>query len=327
MAAAAAGHAARAADVRRAVRRGRGRPELGLVRVRRLVGAFAPGRVLNPQLARSQLMGGMLWGMSQALLEGNHMDPRYGRWAATNLGEYLVPVNADAPEVRVELRRGATTNWSARSASRAWARSARSVSRPPSPTRSSTRPAAGSAAADGAGARDGSGRIRRGDERSRAGGLRGARRPVPAPGTTAALATPAVPARDRRSSPHSGCSACCSSSRSRWRWRSARGGEGSMRVLAPLVTFSLPLVVMIAFWWEDWPGTRLRSSWSGWADTVLIAAGAIVLTVAGQALAGRPRSRGPVRSLTRAGPRPTFPATLPLAGLAFVAHAPADARR
>jgi hypothetical protein len=46
-------------------------------------------------------MGGMLWGMSQALLEGNHMDPRSGRWAATNLAEYLVPVNADAPDVTV----------------------------------------------------------------------------------------------------------------------------------------------------------------------------------------------------------------------------------
>jgi xanthine dehydrogenase YagR molybdenum-binding subunit len=78
-------------------------PELGLVRVRRLVGAFAPGRVLNPRLARSQLMGGMLWGMSQALLEGNHMDIRHGRWAATNLAEYLVPVNADAPDVIVEF--------------------------------------------------------------------------------------------------------------------------------------------------------------------------------------------------------------------------------
>jgi xanthine dehydrogenase YagR molybdenum-binding subunit len=78
-------------------------PELGLVRVRRLVGAFAPGRVLNPLLARSQLMGGMLWGMSQALLEGNRMDGRYGRWSATNLAEYLVPVNADAPDVTVEF--------------------------------------------------------------------------------------------------------------------------------------------------------------------------------------------------------------------------------
>jgi xanthine dehydrogenase YagR molybdenum-binding subunit len=78
-------------------------PDLGLVRVRRMVGAFAPGRVLNPKLATSQLMGGMLWGLSQALLEGNEMDPRHGRWGASNLGEYLVPVNADAPDVVVEL--------------------------------------------------------------------------------------------------------------------------------------------------------------------------------------------------------------------------------
>jgi xanthine dehydrogenase YagR molybdenum-binding subunit len=78
-------------------------PALGLVRVRRLLGAFAPGRVLNPLLARSQLMGGMLWGMSQALLEGNRMDPRHGRWGSSNLAEYLVPVNADAPDVTVEF--------------------------------------------------------------------------------------------------------------------------------------------------------------------------------------------------------------------------------
>jgi xanthine dehydrogenase YagR molybdenum-binding subunit len=77
--------------------------DLGLVRVRRLVGAFAPGRVLNPKLARSQLMGGMLWGIGQALLEGNRMDSRSGRWASNNLGEYLVTVNADAPDVVVEF--------------------------------------------------------------------------------------------------------------------------------------------------------------------------------------------------------------------------------
>jgi len=77
--------------------------DLGIVRVRQMVGAFAPGRVLNPRTARSQLMGGMLWGMSQALLEGTQMDPTAGRWANTSLGDYLVPVNADAPEVGVEL--------------------------------------------------------------------------------------------------------------------------------------------------------------------------------------------------------------------------------
>ena len=59
-----------------------GDSEMGLVRVRRMLGVFAPGHVLNPKLARSQLMGGMLWGLGQALLEDNQMDPRYGRWGA-----------------------------------------------------------------------------------------------------------------------------------------------------------------------------------------------------------------------------------------------------
>ena len=77
--------------------------DLGIIRVRHMVGAFAPGRVLNPRTARSQLMGGMLWGMSQALLEGTHMDTALGRWANASLGDYLVPVNADAPDVDVEL--------------------------------------------------------------------------------------------------------------------------------------------------------------------------------------------------------------------------------
>lgn len=78
-------------------------PDLGIVRVRRMVGAFAPGRVLNAKTARSQIIGGMMWGLSQALLESTLMDTRDGRWANASLGEYLVPVNADAPDVDVEL--------------------------------------------------------------------------------------------------------------------------------------------------------------------------------------------------------------------------------
>jgi len=78
-------------------------PELGLVRVRRMTGAFAPGRVLNPRTVRSQLMGGMLWGLGQALLEANYMDAGTGRWVNSSLGDYLVTVNADAPEVGIEL--------------------------------------------------------------------------------------------------------------------------------------------------------------------------------------------------------------------------------
>lgn len=77
--------------------------ELGLVRVRRMVGSFAPGRVLNAKLARSQVMGGMNWGLSQALMEGTLADPRDGRWANSSLLEYLLPVNADAPEVDISF--------------------------------------------------------------------------------------------------------------------------------------------------------------------------------------------------------------------------------
>jgi xanthine dehydrogenase YagR molybdenum-binding subunit len=77
--------------------------DLGIIRVRQMTGAFAPGRILNPRTARSQLMGGMLWGMSQALLEGTHMDTTLGRWANASLGDYLLPVNADAPDVDIEL--------------------------------------------------------------------------------------------------------------------------------------------------------------------------------------------------------------------------------
>ncbi|MEG8178894.1 xanthine dehydrogenase family protein molybdopterin-binding subunit [Nocardia terpenica] len=78
-------------------------PDLGLVRVRRMVGAFAPGRVLNAKLARSQVLGGMNWGLSQALMEATLCDPRDGRWANSSLLEYLLPVQADAPEVDIHF--------------------------------------------------------------------------------------------------------------------------------------------------------------------------------------------------------------------------------
>ena len=48
-------------------------------------------------------MGGMLWGLSQALLEANYMDPHRGRWVASGLGDYLVPVNADVPDIDVSF--------------------------------------------------------------------------------------------------------------------------------------------------------------------------------------------------------------------------------
>jgi xanthine dehydrogenase YagR molybdenum-binding subunit len=74
-------------------------PDLGQIRVTRVVGAFAAGRVINPRLVRSQLFGGMIWGVSFALHEHAEMDRRSGRTLNSNLAEYHVPVNADVPSL------------------------------------------------------------------------------------------------------------------------------------------------------------------------------------------------------------------------------------
>jgi xanthine dehydrogenase YagR molybdenum-binding subunit len=74
-------------------------PDLGQVRVTRMVGAFAAGRVVNPRLVRSQLLGGMIWGVSFALHEQAITDRRSGRILNANLAEYHVPVNADVPSM------------------------------------------------------------------------------------------------------------------------------------------------------------------------------------------------------------------------------------
>jgi xanthine dehydrogenase YagR molybdenum-binding subunit len=76
-------------------------PDLGQVRVTRMVGAFAAGRIINPRLVRSQLFGGMIWGISFALHEEAVMDRRSGRLLNANLAEYHVPVNADVPSLDV----------------------------------------------------------------------------------------------------------------------------------------------------------------------------------------------------------------------------------
>jgi hypothetical protein len=97
------------------------------------------------------------------------------------------------------------------------------------------------------------------------------------------------------------------------------GVEGSVWVLAPLVTFSLPLVAMVAFWWADWPGTRVGANWSGWADTALVAVGAVVLTGIGQSFMGHLDLRGMFDPSPGNNHFVTFPTTMPLAGTAFIA--------
>jgi xanthine dehydrogenase YagR molybdenum-binding subunit len=76
-------------------------PELCQIRVTRMIGAFAAGRVINPRMVRSQLFGGMIWGMSFALHEQAITDHRSGRILNANLAEYHVPVNADVPSLDV----------------------------------------------------------------------------------------------------------------------------------------------------------------------------------------------------------------------------------
>jgi xanthine dehydrogenase YagR molybdenum-binding subunit len=78
-------------------------PDLGQIRVTRLVGAFAAGRIVNPKLVRSQYYGGMIWGVSFALHEQAVTDRRSGRILNADLAEYRVPVNADIPSMEALL--------------------------------------------------------------------------------------------------------------------------------------------------------------------------------------------------------------------------------
>jgi xanthine dehydrogenase YagR molybdenum-binding subunit len=74
-------------------------PDLGETRVRRMVGAYGAGRIVNPKTARSQCIGGMIGGIGMALMEHSVVDARNGRITNANFAEYAVPVHADAPPV------------------------------------------------------------------------------------------------------------------------------------------------------------------------------------------------------------------------------------
>jgi xanthine dehydrogenase YagR molybdenum-binding subunit len=74
--------------------------DTGEVRLRRMLGVFAAGRILNEKTARSQAIGGMIFGVGAALEEGMTLDPRFGAYFVNHdLAEYHVPVHADVPEV------------------------------------------------------------------------------------------------------------------------------------------------------------------------------------------------------------------------------------
>jgi xanthine dehydrogenase YagR molybdenum-binding subunit len=73
--------------------------DTGEVRLRRMLGVFTAGRVLNAKTARSQAIGGMVFGVGSALHEGMTLDPRFGYFVNRDLAEYLVPVHADIPAI------------------------------------------------------------------------------------------------------------------------------------------------------------------------------------------------------------------------------------
>lgn len=73
--------------------------DTGEVRLQRMLGVFAAGRILNPPTARSQLIGAMIWGVSSALFEEGVVDPRSGAFINRDFAQYLVPAHADVPEL------------------------------------------------------------------------------------------------------------------------------------------------------------------------------------------------------------------------------------
>jgi xanthine dehydrogenase YagR molybdenum-binding subunit len=73
--------------------------DTGEIRLRRMLGVFTAGRLLNEKTARSQAIGGMVFGVGAALEEGITLDPRFGYFVNRDLAEYLVPVHADIPDI------------------------------------------------------------------------------------------------------------------------------------------------------------------------------------------------------------------------------------
>jgi xanthine dehydrogenase YagR molybdenum-binding subunit len=78
-------------------------PDLGTIRVPRVVGVYDVGRLMNAKTGHSQLMGGIVWGLGMGLMEKTEMDPHAGRAVNANLADYHVPVNADIGDIDVSV--------------------------------------------------------------------------------------------------------------------------------------------------------------------------------------------------------------------------------
>jgi xanthine dehydrogenase YagR molybdenum-binding subunit len=72
-------------------------PALGLMRLRRAVGSYSAGRIINPRTAQAQMIGGIIWGWGKAAMEASVHEQRLGRWLSKNLSGVPIPVNADIP--------------------------------------------------------------------------------------------------------------------------------------------------------------------------------------------------------------------------------------
>jgi xanthine dehydrogenase YagR molybdenum-binding subunit len=72
-------------------------PELGLLRLRRAVGSYSVGRIVNPRTAKAQMSGGIVWGWGMAAMEQSHHEPVLGRFLSKNLAGVAIPVHADIP--------------------------------------------------------------------------------------------------------------------------------------------------------------------------------------------------------------------------------------
>ncbi|TCL62717.1 xanthine dehydrogenase family protein molybdopterin-binding subunit [Rhizobium sp. BK251] len=78
-------------------------PDVATIRVRRIVGAYGAGKVVNPRLAASQCTGGMIGGIGMAIMERTVLDRRNGRPVNAHLADYLVPVNLDTPQLEAHF--------------------------------------------------------------------------------------------------------------------------------------------------------------------------------------------------------------------------------
>ncbi|MDB5918600.1 MAG: acylaldehyde oxidase [Massilia sp.] len=78
-------------------------PDLGTIRVPRVVGAYGVGRLINKKTGHSQLMGGIVWGLGMGLMEKTEFDWRTGRPLNSNLADYHVPVNADINDIDITV--------------------------------------------------------------------------------------------------------------------------------------------------------------------------------------------------------------------------------